>query len=175
MNIFVGNLSFDATETDMQQAFAGFGKVSSAVIVKEKNGVKSRGFGFVDMPDEQEALAAILALNNKEFMGRLLNVSPARPKSESDRLREYKKKMRLKLEKSAQSSREDKERKAPAPAFIPDFKRRGRYKTGRRALSFIAKNKEGLKEKPKPWRKNAAESKIQKKATEAKRGSAFRR
>jgi hypothetical protein len=80
MNIFVGNLSFEATEGDVKKLFEGFGNVASVVIVmrKEKKTPKSRGFGFVQMPDEQQALAAIAALNGKEFMGRVLDVNPAR-------------------------------------------------------------------------------------------------
>jgi len=81
MNIFVGNLSFEVTGGDVKKLFEGFGNVASVVIVmeKEKKAPKSRGFGFVQMPDEQQALAAIAALNGKEFMGRALNVNPARP------------------------------------------------------------------------------------------------
>jgi len=93
MNIFVGNLSFDANEGDVKKLFEGFGNVVSVAIVmeKEKKAPKSRGFGFVDMPDEQQALAAIAALNGKEFMGRVLIVNPVRPKTEAQaasRLRE---------------------------------------------------------------------------------------
>ena len=87
MNIFVGNLSFDAAEGDVKKLFEDFGNVASVVIVmrKEKKAPKSRGFGFVEMPDEQQALAAIAALSGKEFMGRVLNVDPARPKTETKR------------------------------------------------------------------------------------------
>lgn len=80
MNIFVGNLLFEATEEDVRRAFEAFGNVASVAIVMEKKGDKSRGFGFVEMPDDQKAQAAITALNGKEFMGRVLNVEPARPK-----------------------------------------------------------------------------------------------
>jgi cold-inducible RNA-binding protein len=82
MDIFVGNLSFDSTESDVKKLFEGFGNVVSVVIVmeKEKKAPKSRGFGFVNMSDEQQALAAIAALNGKEFMGRPLDVNPARSK-----------------------------------------------------------------------------------------------
>ena len=84
MNIFVGNLSFDAVEADIKKLFEGFGNVASVVIVrrKEKKTPKSRGFGFVEMPDEQQALAAIAGLNGKEFMGRIINVDRARPKGQ---------------------------------------------------------------------------------------------
>ena len=79
MNIFVGNLLFEATEGDVKKLFEGYGFVASVVIAmrNEKNAPRSRGFGFVQMPDEQQALAAIAALNGKEFMGRVLDVNPA--------------------------------------------------------------------------------------------------
>ncbi|PIP19349.1 MAG: hypothetical protein COT38_05185 [Candidatus Omnitrophica bacterium CG08_land_8_20_14_0_20_41_16] len=84
MNIFVGNLSFDVNEGGVKKLFEGFGNVASVVILmrKEKKTPKSRGFGFVEMPDEQQALAAIAALNGKEFMARILNVDRARPKGQ---------------------------------------------------------------------------------------------
>ncbi|MFH0940803.1 MAG: hypothetical protein V1840_03000 [Candidatus Omnitrophota bacterium] len=80
--MFVGNLSFDATEADLKTLFEGFGTVSSVVIVMEKKEAKPRGFGFVEMPDDQQAGAAIASLNAKDFMGRPLNVSQARIKTE---------------------------------------------------------------------------------------------
>ena len=88
MNIFVGNLSFDASEADLKNLFEGFGNVASVAIVtrKEKKAPKSRGFGFVEIPDEQQALSALAALNGREFMGRVLNISPARPKTETQPL-----------------------------------------------------------------------------------------
>jgi RNA recognition motif-containing protein len=82
MNIFVGDLSFEAIEADLKRAFEAFGKVNSVTIIKEKNGIKSRGFGFVDMPDDAEGIEAINGLNDKEFMGRVLKVSRARKKLE---------------------------------------------------------------------------------------------
>lgn len=80
MDIFVGNLSFEARERDIKKLFQEFGEVATVAIVKrkEKTGPKSRGFGFVDMPDEQEANTAITTLNGKEFMGRVLDISPSR-------------------------------------------------------------------------------------------------
>ena len=80
MNIFVGNLSFLATENDVKGVFEAFGTVSS-VRIKKKSGKNSRGFGFVSMPDDLQAQAAIAGLQNKEFMGRPLSVSIERPKA----------------------------------------------------------------------------------------------
>jgi len=85
MNIFVGNLSFDATEDDLRKLFEGFGSVVSVVIVMDKNGKKSRGFGFIEMLEEQQGHTAITALDGQEFMGRPLKVSPTQPKSEGNR------------------------------------------------------------------------------------------
>jgi len=80
MNIFVGNLSFSATESDVKTVFETFGTVAS-VRIKKKSGKNSRGFGFVSMPDDLQAQSAIEALNNKDFMGRPLEVSIERPKA----------------------------------------------------------------------------------------------
>src|ERR1039457_4329593 len=80
MNIFVGNLSFIATEDDVRGIFEAFGNVS-LVSIKKKSGKNSRGFGFVSMPDDLQAEAAILGLQGKEFMGRPLSVSVERPKA----------------------------------------------------------------------------------------------
>ena len=87
MNIFVGNLSFDVSGTEIEKLFKGFGDVASAVIVpqKGKKTPKSRGFGFVEMPDESQARAAIAALNGKEFMGRVLKVNTGVLKKKSSR------------------------------------------------------------------------------------------
>jgi RNA recognition motif-containing protein len=82
MNIYVGNLSFDVKEENLQTAFEAFGKVSSAVIVRDKYSGQSRGFGFVEMPDQNEARTAIANLNGKELLGRQINVNEARPRSD---------------------------------------------------------------------------------------------
>ena len=79
MNIFVGNLSFAASESDVKSLFEAFGAVAS-VRIKKKSGKNSRGFGFVNMPDDIQAEAAMTALQDKEFMGRPLKVSAERPK-----------------------------------------------------------------------------------------------
>src|SRR5665213_604619 len=78
-NIFVGNLSFEATKEDVVKLFEPFGSVANVLIMERKKG-KSRGYGFVDMPNEEEKNAAITALAGKEFMWRVLSVSPVVPK-----------------------------------------------------------------------------------------------
>jgi RNA recognition motif-containing protein len=82
MKIFVGNLSLEVTDEDLRQAFEPFGRVESAVVVKEKFSSESRGFGFVEMPSDAEARAAIAGMNGKELKGRSLNVNEARPRPE---------------------------------------------------------------------------------------------
>jgi RNA recognition motif-containing protein len=82
MNIYVGNLSHDASEEDMRQAFEAFGQVSSATIIKDKFSGESRGFGFVEMPTKAEAQAAVTGLNGQDLKGRPLKISEARPRAE---------------------------------------------------------------------------------------------
>lgn len=88
MNIYVGNLSYDLTEEELQNAFEAYGQVDSAKIIKDMYSGRSRGFGFVEMPSETEALAAIDALNGSELKGRTMRVSKARPRSEGRRNRQ---------------------------------------------------------------------------------------
>lgn len=83
MNIYVGNLAREASEDELRQAFAAFGAVSSASIIKDKFTGESRGFGFVEMPSKEEAEAAMKALNGKDLKGRPLTVNEARPKSDT--------------------------------------------------------------------------------------------
>jgi RNA recognition motif-containing protein len=85
MNIYVGNLSYEATEEDLKQAFEAFGQVESVRIIKDKYSGESKGFGFVEMPAKGEGQSAIEGLNGKEFKGRTLNVNEARPRSEDRR------------------------------------------------------------------------------------------
>lgn len=82
MNIYVGNLSREASSDDLRQTFEAFGEVESAHVVKDRFTGESRGFGFVEMPSKEEAQDAISNLNGKEFMGRPLNVSEARPRKD---------------------------------------------------------------------------------------------
>jgi RNA recognition motif-containing protein len=82
MNIYVGNLSWEMSEDELREAFAPFGQVESARIITDKISGRSRGFGFVEMPDEEEAKAAIAALNNKDLSGRNIKVNEARPRND---------------------------------------------------------------------------------------------
>ena len=85
MNIYVGNLAGDLTEDELRQAFEAHGQVSSARIIKDKFSGQSRGFGFVEMPNNDEAQAAISALNDSELKGQELKVNEARPRPEGRR------------------------------------------------------------------------------------------
>ena len=85
VNIYVGNLSFEVSVENLRQAFEAFGQVSSARIVKDKYRGQPRGFGFVEMPDQARAQAAIENLNGKELLGRQVNVNEARPRTDQGR------------------------------------------------------------------------------------------
>ncbi len=82
MNIYVGNLPFSLTEDDLKAAFSEFGEVSSANIIMDKMSGQSKGFGFVEMPDNSEADQAIKALNESALNGRNIKVNQARPRGE---------------------------------------------------------------------------------------------
>ena len=82
LNIYVGNLSYEATQDDLRQAFEAHGEVSSVSIIMDKMTGRSRGFGFVEMPDQGAGQAAISALNLQEVRGRAMTVNEAKPKSE---------------------------------------------------------------------------------------------
>ena len=82
MNIFVGNLPRSSSEEELRKAFEAFGEVASAAVIKDKFSGESRGFAFVEMPDETAAKAAIAGLNGKPMGGRNLTVNQARPKTE---------------------------------------------------------------------------------------------
>lgn len=80
MDIYVSNLSFQVDDAALNQFFADFGEVRKATVVKDRETGKSRGFGFVDMPDPESAKRAIMNLNGKPLMGRPVNVTEARPR-----------------------------------------------------------------------------------------------
>ena len=82
MNIYVGNLSREVTEEDLQAAFEAFGQVASVSIIKDRITGVPRGFGFVEMPEKAEAESAITGLSGTELKGQAVNVNEARPRSE---------------------------------------------------------------------------------------------
>lgn len=82
MNIYVGNLSYQATEDELRTLFEQFGQVSSVALIKDKMTGQPRGFGFVEMPNDSEAQKAIQELNGKDMKGRSLSINPARPREE---------------------------------------------------------------------------------------------
>ena len=85
MNIYVGNLAYSVTEEDLRKAFEAFGQVASANIIRDQYTDRSKGFGFVEMPESSEARAAISGLNGKELNGRELNVNEAKPRPDRNR------------------------------------------------------------------------------------------
>lgn len=80
MNIFISNLNYNTVETELKALFENFGTVDSAKIINDRETGRSRGFGFVEMLESQEALKAIEELNQREFKQKVLNVSEAIPK-----------------------------------------------------------------------------------------------
>ena len=85
MNIYVANIPFKATDADLKQLFEEHGEVTSAKIIMDRETQRSRGFGFVEMSDDAAAKQAIAKLNGFSFQGKNLNVSEARPKTDSPR------------------------------------------------------------------------------------------
>ena len=85
MNIYVGNLSWSMTDDDLMNLFTEHGTVTSAKILKDKMNGRSKGFGFVEMEDDEAAKAAIAALNEIEVQGRKLIVNESQPRAEGDR------------------------------------------------------------------------------------------
>jgi RNA recognition motif-containing protein len=83
--LYVGNLAYGLSDSDLQQIFEAHGQVQSAQIIMDRETGRSKGFGFVEMSSDQEAQAAIQALNGKEFDGRALTVNEARPKTDGGR------------------------------------------------------------------------------------------
>ncbi len=81
MNIYVGNLSFEVADADLQELFAAYGQVESASVIKDRFSGESRGFGFVEMPSKNDAEAAIAALNGTDLKGRSITVNEAKPKA----------------------------------------------------------------------------------------------
>lgn len=84
MNIYISNLNFRTVSDSLEQLFAQHGEVSSVNIITDRETGRSRGFGFVEMPNDQEGEAAIEALNNTDFEGKTITVNVARPREERD-------------------------------------------------------------------------------------------
>jgi RNA recognition motif-containing protein len=80
--LYVGNMSFDTENSDLETLFAAHGSVRSAQIIMDRDSGRSKGFGFVEMSAESEATAAILALNGQDFKGRPLTVNVAKPRED---------------------------------------------------------------------------------------------
>ena len=80
INIYVGNLAYTATEDDLRNAFEQYGEVAKSSVIKDRETGRSRGFGFVEMPNEQEARQAIESVNLQEIAGRRVTVNEARPR-----------------------------------------------------------------------------------------------
>ena len=85
MNIYVGNLSYEATDETIKQAFESFGEVTSARVIKDKYTGQSRGFGFVEMSVQSQAQTAIKSLNGKELLGKQISVNEARARADQGR------------------------------------------------------------------------------------------
>ncbi|MCB1145285.1 MAG: RNA-binding protein [Leptospiraceae bacterium] len=82
MNIYVGNLAYEASESDLETEFSAFGKVSSVKVVRDRDTGRSRGFAFVEMADDNEGKAAIDGMNGKSVSGRNLVVNEAKPRED---------------------------------------------------------------------------------------------
>lgn len=85
MNIYVSNIPFKASDSELRELFEEYGEVSSAKIIMDKVSQRSRGFGFVEMPDDASARQAMQELNGASFMGKELAVNEARPKTDDPR------------------------------------------------------------------------------------------
>lgn len=85
MDIYVGNLAYSTTDDGLKAAFAAFGEVTSARVVTDRMSGRSKGFGFVEMPDHTQAEAAINALNGQELDGRTIRVNESQPKPRGER------------------------------------------------------------------------------------------
>ncbi len=89
MNIYVGNLAYGITDDDLREAFSAFGEVSRASVIMDRDTGRSKGFGFVEMPDNAQAEAAINGLNEKDLSGRPIRVNEAKPREDRPRRPRY--------------------------------------------------------------------------------------
>jgi len=88
MNIFISNLSYEVADGDLRHLFEEFGEVSSAKVMTDRFSGRSKGFGFVEMPDNEASLKAIAKLNQVEYDGKVIAVAEARPREERPKRRE---------------------------------------------------------------------------------------
>ncbi|MFA7229957.1 MAG: RNA-binding protein [Victivallaceae bacterium] len=84
MNIYVGNLAYQVTDDELVTAFKAYGEVESARVIMDRDTGRAKGFGFVEMPNRTEAMAAIEALNGTDMSGRSITVNEARPKPQGN-------------------------------------------------------------------------------------------
>ncbi len=89
MNIYVGNVPYAATEEDLETLFGEYGAVATATIIRDRYDGRSKGFGFVEMENQEDGERAIEALDGQDMMGRPLKVNPARPRTERREPRRY--------------------------------------------------------------------------------------
>ncbi|MDZ4857638.1 MAG: RNA-binding protein [Candidatus Hydrogenedentes bacterium] len=89
MNIYVGNLAYQATDEDLHGAFSAYGAVTSASVIMDKMTGQSRGFGFVEMANKNEGDAAIAGLNGQDLKGRALRINEARPREDRPSRNDY--------------------------------------------------------------------------------------
>jgi len=82
MNIYIANLNYSVNDAELKELFQEYGEVSSAKVITDRETGRSRGFGFVEMPNDAEALKAIKALNEAEYNGKVIAVNVAKPKTE---------------------------------------------------------------------------------------------
>ena len=89
MNIYISNLSYGVADGDLKQLFAEYGEVSSAKVITDRYTGRSKGFGFVEMPDNEASQKAIAELNQAEYDGKVIAVAEARPREERPKRSEY--------------------------------------------------------------------------------------
>jgi len=89
MNIYVGNVPYAATEDDLEELFGEYGPIQTATIIRDRYDGRSKGFGFVEMENQEDGQRAIEALDGHEMMGRPLKVNPARPREQRYESRRY--------------------------------------------------------------------------------------
>lgn len=117
MNIYVGNLPYSVRDEELRATFETFGTVDAAEVIFDKRTRRSRGYGFVEMGNEEEARRAIEALNGKEFHGRELRVDASQPKSEKP-LRSEGSERGERTDRGERSERAPRRAPAPAPSAV---------------------------------------------------------